>query len=221
MIGRGYFQANAIGGEFYFSNFRFFVDLGAALAGMIEKQFIELGSRDLVGAIASRFKAVFKIELRAPASAGGHDLASVFWDERAIELFTDAKSIESLNAKRKKRFANMKARKFLAFENNDAASSSCEQRGGRASSWAAADDGDVIYFTAHAGFILARFAAKQRAMECAGKAERRRRFGRNAGPLSTRHVQFPRCQHSFLGGMCFCASPFSMWGVTTVKTLIC
>ena len=62
-----------------------------------------------------------------------------------------------VHAERQQRFTNMKPRKFLALENDDAATSAREQRRGGAAGRSAADNSGVIYFRAHRSLMLANF----------------------------------------------------------------
>ena len=103
-----------------FFDFRFFPDFSAVLPGMIEKKFVELGTRDLIGAIALRAVTILEIEFYAFGSACRDNFASEFRQERAIKLFADPEPIECLGAEREKRFADVEPGKALALEELDA-----------------------------------------------------------------------------------------------------
>src|SRR5438477_448369 len=111
---------------------------------MIEQQLVELGSRDLVSAIALGTKAVFEIKLHPFGSAGGRDLAAELRHECPIEFFAHAKAIERLHAEGEERLADMKSRKLFPLEENDAPSRFGEQRRCGAAGRAAANDRNVV-----------------------------------------------------------------------------
>src|SRR6266480_7303347 len=111
---------------------------------MIKQELVELGSRHLVSAIALGTKAVLEIKLYAFGSTRGCDLAAKLRHKRRVEFFAHAKPVERSYAKRQERFADMKSRKLLPFEDHNAPAGLCEQRRRRAASRAAADDRDVV-----------------------------------------------------------------------------
>src|SRR5260370_14703354 len=111
---------------------------------MIEQQFVEIGTRHLIGAVALRTKAVFEIKLYAFGPAGSNDLAVEVWQKRAVEFFAHAEAIERLHAERQKRFTDVKSRKLLPLEDDHAPAGFREQRRRRAARRPATDDCNVI-----------------------------------------------------------------------------
>src|SRR6187397_569636 len=112
---------------------------------MIEKKLVELGASDLIGSIASRIESVFKIELYLSSGTCRHDLTAMLRHKCSIKFFAHTKSIKSLRAKRKKRFTNVKARKFFALEHDDTSPRFSQQGGCRTPGWTATNDCYVIH----------------------------------------------------------------------------
>src|SRR6266481_3238273 len=111
---------------------------------MIEQQFVEIGTRHLIGAVALGTKAIFEIKLYAFGPACRHDLTAELWQKRAVEFFADSETIEGLHAERQKRFANVKSRKLFPLEDDHAPAGFRQQRRRGASGGSAADNRNVI-----------------------------------------------------------------------------
>src|SRR5207249_11872905 len=124
-------------------------------------ELVEIGASHLIGAIAARLEAVLKIKFHPPCSTRGHDFPAEFRQESAIKFFADAKAVECLGAEWQKRFADMKARKFLALEKDHAPARAREQGRGGAPGRSAADDSDVVNRVRHAAINLASLRRKQ------------------------------------------------------------
>ena len=118
---------------------------------MIEQELVEFGASDLIGAVATRTKTVFEIKLRAFGSASRDNFAAEFRQKCAVKFFAQAQAIECLCAKRQERFADVKAWKFFALENDHAPPGARQQRGCSATSRPAADDSDVVDVDLHYG----------------------------------------------------------------------
>jgi len=116
----------------------------------------------LIGAIAARLEAVFKIKFHPPCSTRGHDFPAEFRQESAIKFFADAKAVECLGAEWQKRFADMKARKFLALENDHAPTRAREQRRGGTAGGSSTNNADIVHIDLNLVFMVAKIAAKQR-----------------------------------------------------------
>src|ERR1700730_4351334 len=98
---------------------------------MIEQQFIELRTRDLISAITIRSITVLEIKLHASRPTGGDDFTTELRKKCAIDFFAHTQPIECLGAERQERFADVEARKFLALKHDDAAPGPGQQgRGG-------------------------------------------------------------------------------------------
>src|SRR5439155_14345974 len=133
------------GRECDFFNFGFLPNFSAVLARVIKEEFVELGASHLIGAVASRLEAVIKIEFHAPRSACRHDFSAIFWQKSAIKFFADAKPVERLGAEWQKRLADVKARKFVALENDHAPARTRQQGRGGAAGGSSANDADVVH----------------------------------------------------------------------------
>src|SRR5205085_8680327 len=98
--------------------FRFFANLRAVFARMIEQKFVELRARHLISAIALRTKAVLEVKLYSFRSARRGDFPAVLGHERRVQFLADAKAIESVHAEGQERFANVETRELFALEHN-------------------------------------------------------------------------------------------------------
>ena len=144
--------------SFYFG---FLTNFSAVLARVIKEELVEIGASHLISAVAVGLEAVLKIKSYAFRSTRRHNLAAVFRQKGAVKFFADAKAVERLHAEWQQRFADMKARKFLALENDHAPARAREQGRGGAPGRSAADDSDIVNRFRHAAINLASLRRKQ------------------------------------------------------------
>jgi hypothetical protein len=115
----------------------------------------------LISAVALRAEALLEIEFCAPRAAGRDNFTAIFRHKSAVEFFAYAEPGEDAHARGQERFANVKAWKFFALQNNNAPSSSRQQSRRRTSGRTAANDRYIIEFVIHAVIKLAKLAQKQ------------------------------------------------------------
>src|SRR5205823_8265089 len=87
--------------------------------------------------------------------------AVLLYESGAHKFFVQVEPGKRFHAERQQRFADVKARKLFAFENNHTPTGACEQRGGRAARRSAADYSDVVNRVRHAAINLASLRRKQ------------------------------------------------------------
>src|SRR5205823_370920 len=87
--------------------------------------------------------------------------SAMFWHESAVEFFPHAEAVESCHAEGQERLADMKAREFLALQNDDAPSRSRQQRRRGAAGRATADNRHIVHLAAHSAIKVAKFPGKQ------------------------------------------------------------
>src|SRR6266478_2129565 len=110
--------------------------------------------------IGLRAIAVLEIKLGSIFRARANDFATEFFHEPgAQELFVQTQPGKRLHAERQQRFANVKSRKFFAFEDDYAPPRAREQRRGSAASRSSSDDRDIVRGGAHRVLMLANFRA--------------------------------------------------------------
>src|SRR5438093_10810396 len=81
--------------------------------------------------ISLRTVAVLEVKLGSRFRARAKDFATVLFHESgAQKFFMQPQAGKRFHAERQQRFANVKPRKFLAFEHNDAPPGTREQRAG-------------------------------------------------------------------------------------------
>ena len=125
--------------------FGFLTNFSAVLARVIKEEFVEIGASHLIGAVAVGLEAVLKIKSYALRSTCRYNLTAVFRQKGAVKFFAHAKAVERLHAEWQQRFADMKARKFLALENDHAPTRAREQRRGGTAGGSSTNDADVVH----------------------------------------------------------------------------
>src|SRR5467141_3109730 len=93
----------------------FFVDLSPDFARVIEQEFVEIRSSDLVSVVGLGTESVFEIELCSGFRAGAEDFAAELFEETgAPEFLVQSKPGERFHAERQQRFADVKPWKLFA-----------------------------------------------------------------------------------------------------------
>src|SRR5436190_24383981 len=93
---------------------------------------------------------VLKVKLGSRFRACAEDFATVlFHESSAQKFFVQPQAGKRFHAERQQRFANVKPRKFLALEHNDAPSGMREQRRGSAARRSSPYDSDIVHAGAH------------------------------------------------------------------------
>ena len=96
--------------------------------------------------------AVFEIKLGSSFRARTNDFAAEFFHEPgAQKFFVQTQPGKRFHAERQQRFADVKARKFFAFEHDRAPPRAREQRRGYAPGRSTANDRDIVHGIAHRG----------------------------------------------------------------------
>ena len=113
---------------------------------MVEQNFIEIGSRDLVRVISLRAEAVLEIKFHAVIATGAaHFAAEFFHEPGAGKFLVQTEPGKCLHAEGQERFADVKPRKFFSLEDDHAAPGPREQSGGRAAGRPAADNRHLVH----------------------------------------------------------------------------
>src|SRR4029077_658272 len=143
-------QLDTIGRELDFFNCGLLMHFRTGFGGMIEQHLVEITARHLVSVIGLRTVAVLEVKLGSRIRARAHDFAAVFFYEPcAQKFFMQPEPGERFHAERQQRFADVKPRKFFAFEYNHSAPGTREQRSSRAAGWSASNDRDIVHAAAH------------------------------------------------------------------------
>ncbi len=136
---------------------RFLAHFRAFLRRVIEQDLVELRPRHLIGAIGLRTEPVFEIKFHPVVGAGAIDGAAELLDETGpLEFLMQAEARKRLHAERQERFADVKAREFIALENDDAPAGLRQQRGRHTARGTAADDRHIIMPVLHAATKVAK-----------------------------------------------------------------
>ena len=113
---------------------RFLPHPGAFFAGVVKQHLVEFRAQDLPGlGDGVAVVAVEKIKRLAGAAGGGDELDAVFLDEgRGAHLVNQAEPLQGLEGEGQQGFADVIARKFFAFQDQDAMAVFGENGGGGA-----------------------------------------------------------------------------------------
>jgi hypothetical protein len=125
-------------------NRSFFPNVGAIAGGVFQEDMIEFAAEDLEREIA------FILDHMIETPGGGDDAVPIdetdagFADESFLQLADNAELLEQVVAEGEKRFADVFAGEFFAFEEKDVMSFAGEKGGSGGAGWAAADDDHVV-----------------------------------------------------------------------------
>src|SRR5438093_4389468 len=105
--------------------------------------------------ISLRTVAVLEVKLGSRFRARAKDFATVFFHESGTqEFFVQPQAGKRFHAERQQRFANVKPRKFVALEYNDAPPGTREQRRGSAARRSSPYDRDIVHSELHRVLML-------------------------------------------------------------------
>src|SRR4029077_5211016 len=127
-------------------------------------------ARDLISVISLRTIAVLEVKLGSRFRARAKDFATVLFHESgAQKFFVQPQAGKRFHAERQQRFANVKPRKFLALEYNDALPGTREQCRGSAARRSSPYDSDIVHCELHRVLMLPNCPDFGRTLRCAAR----------------------------------------------------
>jgi hypothetical protein len=119
-------------------------DAAAAFGRMVQQQFVEHRTFNLISRWRLAAKDVAEQKASAATATGRNNFASVFYDDIGlIEFLFDPHALKGGNAAWQERFADFETRRFLLFENGHVPTLLCQESARSAPRRPAAYDNDV------------------------------------------------------------------------------
>jgi hypothetical protein len=116
----------------------------STLGSVIEQDFVEHRTLDLVSGGVLAAKDVLKEKAIAPSATGGNDLAAIFHNEIGlIDFLSHAHPFEDAKTAGQERFSDFETGELFLFKDRNLPAVFCQQSSSRAASWSTTDDGNV------------------------------------------------------------------------------